>query len=315
MPRLVIWNGHLTTRTRLMLRGWSMIGWGVAWLVGLLVLPGMALVAVSFARPGVGGEIVWEFSADNFRRLMSVETVKTWSGVGADEAPVLRTVMPYVRILARSAWVGLVTTVLSVLLAYPLAFFIAARPPRTRYLWLSLVIIPFCTNLVIRTYAWMPILSSQSWPSRWLRGLGILAEEQGLYPGALAVFIGMLTSSLPFAVLPLYASIERLDWSLVDAARDLYATRRGVFRHAVLPQTLPGLSVAVVLTFIPAMGMFVVPDLLGGAKVMLVGNLINQQFGDSQNLPFGSAVSIALMVLTLTGLLIVRRTGRGVEPS
>jgi len=113
--------------------------------------------------------------------------------------------------------------------------------------------------------------------------------------------------------LPLYTSIERLDWSLVEAARDLYASRPRVFLHAILPQTLPGLTVAVILTFIPAMGMFVVPDLLGGARTMLVGNVIQQQFGASRDWPFGATISLGLVVLTLIGLFLLRCYGREIE--
>jgi spermidine/putrescine transport system permease protein len=125
----------------------------------------------------------------------------------------------------------------------------------------------------------------------------------------------MVSSFLPFAALPLYTSVERLDWSLVEAARDLYASRWREFRHAILPQTLPGLTVAVILTFIPAMGMFVVPDLLGGARTMLVGNVIQQQFGASRDWPFGAMISLGLMALTLAGLFLLRRYGKGGRPA
>ena len=249
------------------------------WVTVLLVLPLVAMVALAFAQRGPYGEIVWGFTAGNFRRLAGFGLL----GWSAD----------YLLILARSVWVAFVTTLLCVALAYPLAFFIAGRSRLTRYVLLGLVIVPFCTNLVIRTYGWMMLLR-------------LLPAEAGLYPGPFAVFLGMVTSELPFALLPLYAVVERLDWSLVEAARDLYASRRRVFAHAIVPQTLPGLAAAVVLTFIPAMGAFVVPDLLGGAKYMLVGNLIQQQFGASRDLPFGAAISLALLALTLAGLFLLR---------
>jgi ABC-type dipeptide/oligopeptide/nickel transport system permease subunit len=134
-----------------------------------------------------------------------------------------------------------------------------------------------------------------------------------LYPNAFAVYLGMVSMFLPFVTLPLYASVERLDWALVEAAQDLYASRVRVFTQAILPQTLPGLSVGIILTFVPAMGMFVVPDLLGGAKYMLVGNLIQQQFGASRDWPFGAAISMGLMVLTMISLQIYRRKGKEIE--
>ena len=200
-------------------------------------------------------------------------------------------------------------------LAYPMAVFIASRTPRSRYVWLTLVIIPLCTNLVIRTYAWMLLLGNHMPAARLAQWLGLIAPHAGLYPGTLAVYIGMVTSSLPFAVLPIYASVERLDWTIVEAVRDLYGGRRTVFIHGILPQTLPGLLAGIILTFIPAMGAFVVPDLLGGARSWLVGNLVQQQFGPSRDWPFGSAVSLALMILTLAGLFLLGRWGKEVRPA
>ncbi|MBI1783626.1 ABC transporter permease, partial [Candidatus Sumerlaeota bacterium] len=166
-----------------------------------------------------------------------------------------------------------------------------------------------CTNMVIRTYAWQLILSNQLWPARLAAHLGWIPEGTSLYPSAFAVYLGMIANSLPFAVLPLYTSVERMDWSLAEAARDLYAGRRRVFLHAILPQTLPGLTTAIILTFIPALGIFVIPDLLGGSKYMLVGNLIQQQFGSSRDWPFGAAVSLGLMALTLAGMFALGRWG------
>ncbi len=299
--KLMIWYGELTTGDRLWFRGMSYLGAGLIWLTVFLMLPCLVLVAVSFIQRGAYGELVWEFSLGNFRRLAGYG-ILGWS---AD----------YLRILARSLWVAAVTTVFCLLLAYPLAFFIANRPPRTRYLWLALVIIPFCTNLVIRTYAWMLILAQDMPPARMAQWLGLIAPDTALFPGPGAVYVGMVSSFLPFTVLPLYTNVERMDWSIVEAAQDLYASRLRTFLHAILPQTLPGLVVAMILTFIPAMGAFVVPDLLGGAKYMLAGNLIQQQFGPSRDWPFGATVSFGLMLLTLIGLFALRRRGKDIDPT
>lgn len=298
MSRLVIWYGQLTTRRRLWTKGALLAGGAALWLLAFLLLPALVMAALGFTKRGPYGEVQWQFTLENFRRLLGYGLME-WS---AD----------YLLILGRSIWVALVTTVLCLLLAYPLAFFIAGRSRRTRAALLGLVMVPFCTNLVIRAYGWMLLLGHQMPPARLAQLAGFLPPDTGLYPGALAVFLGMVTSDLPFAVLPLYTSVERLDWSLVEAARDLYAPRRRVFLHAILPQTLPGLTAAIILTFIPAMGAFVVPDLLGGAKYMLVGNLIQQQFGASRDWPFGATVSLALLVLTLIGLFLFRgREGAG----
>lgn len=296
MTRLLIWYGELTTQRRLWLRGLGFLVLAAVWLVIFLVLPMIVLLALGFAQRGAYGEVIWRFSLDNFRRVL---------GFGFFEwTP------DYLRILARSVWVALVTTGVSLALSYPLAFFIASRPARTRYLWLTAVVIPLCTNLVIRTYAWMLILANQMPPAWVAQRLGLIGPEAALYPSPLAVYLGMVSSFLPFAVLPLYTSVERMDWSIVEAAQDLYASRVRIFLHAIVPQTMPGLTVATILTFIPAMGVFVVPDLLGGAKYMLVGNLIQQQFGASRDWPFGAAVSFGLMGLTLVGLFAMRRHGK-----
>lgn len=299
MTRLLIWYGEVTSPGRLRRRGAALLLGGVAWLLAFLLIPSLVLVVVAFAQRGAFGQIQWEFSVENFRRVAGY-TSFGWSP-------------DFLTILGRSLWVALVTTVACVLLAYPLAFFIAGRPPRTRYLLLGLVIIPFCTNMVVRTYAWMLLLGASSPLTAAARALGLIAPQAALYPSAFAVYVGMITMFLPFTVLPLYTSVERLDWTIVEAARDLYASRWRVFTQAILPQTLPGLSAALILTFIPAIGVFVVPDLLGGAKVMLVGNLIQQQFGPSQNIPLGAALSLGLMVLTLAGLFALRRSGGKVE--
>ncbi|MBM4031323.1 MAG: ABC transporter permease [Planctomycetes bacterium] len=276
--KLLIWYGRLVTRRRLLGEGALLALGSVLWVTLLVVLPLLVMVALAFASRSEIGEVEWKFTFENFRRLAGYG-ILGWS---AD----------YLLILARSVWVAFVTTALCLALSYPLAFFIAGRSRLTRAVLLGLVIVPFCTNLVVRTLGWR-----------------VLFERAGLYPGPFAVFVGMVTSELPFALLPLYAVVERLDWSLVEAAQDLYASRSRVFLHAILPQTLPGLAAAIILTFIPTMGAFVVPGLLGGEKYWLVGNLIQQQFGESRDLPFGAAICLALLLLTLAGLFLVRRKG------
>ena len=293
MNKFVIWYGELTTQKRLLTRGLQFLGVGMLWILLFLVLPGLVLVVVSFISRGSYGELEWVFTIENYKRLLGF-SVFGWT---AD----------YIVILWRSVWVAFVTSVIAVVLSYPLCFFISSRPERTRYFWLMLVIIPFWTNMVIRTYAWFLILAPEFPLAKLASLLGFIPPHTPLYPNAFAVYIGMVTIFLPFVALPLYASVERLDWSLVEAAQDLYASKVRVFTQAILPQTMPGLSVGIILTFVPAMGMFVVPDLLGGAKYMLVGNLIEQQFGASRDWPFGAAVSMGLMLLTMVSLYFYRK--------
>lgn len=292
----LVWYGELTTRARLVRRGLFFAAPGMLWILLFLALPSLLLIVVSFTTRGTYGEIEWTFSVENFRRLMGFGLF----GWSAD----------YLLILLRSVWVAFWTTFICVVLAFPLCFYIANKPARTRYFWLTLVIIPFWTNLVIRAYAWLLVLAPQLPLARLAAMAGLVPEGSPLYPSALAVYLGMIGTFLPFVTLPLYSSVEKLDWTLVEAARDLYSGRWRVFWSAIWPQTVPGLSVGITLTFIPAMGMFVVPDFLGGAKYMLVGNLIQQQFGTSRDWPFGAAVSFALMVLTLVGLHVHRKYDR-----
>lgn len=292
----MIWYGELTTQQHLLKRGFFFLSSGMIWLTVFLVLPGLVLVVVSFATRGAYGQLEWDFTIENYKRLMGF-SLFGWTS-------------DYLVILWRSVVVAFVTTLVSILLSYPLCFFIAAREERSRYMWLTLVIIPFWTNMVIRTYAWFLILAPELPFAKLAAHLGFIADKAPLYPNAFAVYIGMVSMFLPFVTLPLYASVEKLDWSLVEAAQDLYASRIRVFTQAILPQTMPGLSVGIILTFVPAMGMFVVPDLLGGAKYMLVGNLIQQQFGSSRDWPFGAAISMGLMILTMISLQIYRRRSK-----
>lgn len=299
MKRLVVWYGELALHAQLMRRGWLFLLPALLWLGGFLLLPSLALVVVALAERGTYGEVIWNFSLENLRRAMGYGLFG-WSP-------------DYLLTLARSVGMALFTTLFCAALAFPLAFFIARQPPRLRYLWLAAVIIPFWTNLVIRTYAWQLLLSPELPLAKLAAGLGLVEAGAALYPSTFAVMVGMVSAFLPFMVLPLYASVERLDKQLIEAAQDLYASRVRVFFQAIWPQTLPGLSVGIVLTLVPAMGMFVIPDLLGGGKYLMVGNLIQQQFGSSRDWPLAAALSLSLMALTLLALQVFRRRAKEVD--
>jgi spermidine/putrescine transport system permease protein len=296
---MLVWYGELTTQRNLTRRGLGYLGVGILWLLVFLVLPGLVLILVSFITRGGYGQLVWDFTFENYKRFLGF-SVFGWT---AD----------YIIILWRSVWVAFMSTLICVILSYPLAFFICSRPEKKRYIWLTLVIVPFWTNMVIRTYAWLLILAPEMPLAKLAAFVKLIPPDTPLYPSAFAVYMGMVSIFLPFVTLPLYSSVERLDWSLVEAAQDLYASKMRIFMQAILPQTLPGLTVGVILTFVPTMGMFVVPNLLGGSKYMLVGNLIQQQFGTSRDWPFGSAISMALMVLTLVSLQLYRRRSKEVD--
>ncbi len=296
---LQVWYGRLTTRRRLAVESWGLVAPSIGWLLAFLILPCLVFAVVAFAGRDPYGRIVWDFTSENFHRLAGFGFL----GWSAD----------YLRIFWRSLWVATLTTGLCVLLAYPLAFFIAASSPRFRVVWMSLIVVPMCTNLVVRTYAWELVLSPGMPPAEVAAWLGLIDPGEGLYPGMTAVLLGMVANALPFAVLPLYTSVERMDWSIVEAARDLYAGPVRAFFQAILPQTLPSLSVAVILTFVPALGMFVITDRLGGRLFQILGNAIQQQFYDARDYPFGSAISLVLVAFTLLGLYLYRRLGRQVH--
>lgn len=295
MPERTVWYGQLTTRRSLLARGSLLLAAGVLWLIVFLLVPSLALVVVSFVKRNADGVLLAELTLESFERIFG-----SASGENA-------------RILLRSVLLAVIATAASVLLAYPLGFFIARGSRRRRFFWLATIIVPLCTNLVIRTFAWKLLLSAQLPPAKLAAWLGWIDPGRDIYPSWTAVTLGLVAASLPFAVVPLYTSIDRLDWSLVEAAQDLYASRLRVFFAAILPQTLPGLSVAVILTFVPAMSVFVVSDMLGGAKHWLIGNLIQHQFGPGRNIPYGAALSLVLIILTLGGVTLYRRQGRSVE--
>ena len=269
-------------------RSLLLAGPGTLWVILLLILPGTILLVYSFLSRGQYGQVQLPFTLNNYLRMLGYGPLG-WTPV-------------YWKVLWRTTLIALTTTGLCTLLAYPLAFFIAAHPPRQRNILLTLVILPFWTNLVIRTYAWILILGPSAWPARLASALGLHPPNTALYPGAFAVYLGMVYAFLPYMVLPLYTAVERIDWQQVEAARDLYADRLQVFFRILLPQTLPGLAPGIVLVGVPAFGMFVVPDLLGGSKTLLVGNVIQQQFGASIDYPFGAALGFLVTGLTLAVL-------------
>jgi spermidine/putrescine transport system permease protein len=286
-------EGRVTSRASMHLVG-ALLGFpGLGWLLAFLVLPVGGLAVLAFARRGAYGSVDWTFSLENLRRIAG------WGLFGWSS--------DHLEILLRSGVFAVVTTIACLALALPMAFWICDRGRTARLALMALVTVPSCINLVVRTYAWMLLLGAQSPPVRLARWIGVLGAEQAMYPGWTAVLLGMVSCMLPFAILPLYASAERLDWSIVEAARDLHAGAWRTFRHGVLPQIVPGLVAAVVLTAIPSLGMFVVSDLLGGSRTMLVGNLVQQQFGSASDWPFGAMAGLVLIAGSLVSLWILLR--------
>lgn len=265
----------------------------LVWMGVFFFLPLLLVLVISFAARGTYGGVEWTFSLANYLNM-------------ADPL--------YLRIYARSLALAAATTVVCLLLGFPLAYYIARAPARWQAVWLMLIIIPFWTNFLVRTYAWMFILRSEGLFHTLLSSVGLVTSPIEILYSDTAVLIGLVYGYLPFMVLPLYAAIERLDRSVVEAAWDLYASGWSVFWRVVLPLTKPGVIAGCLLVFIPSVGAFITPDLLGGARSMMVGNLIQHEYLVVRDWPLGSAISFGLMALVLLGLLVflkVEREWRG----
>lgn len=258
-----------------------------------MLIPLLLVVVLSLMTRGPYGNVIYKFNLANYGRL--IDTL-------------------YLRILVYSLYTAAVTTVACIIIGYPLAYFIARIPAKQRSLLLFLILIPFWTNFIIRIYAWIMILRTEGILNGVLLSLGVIKLPLDILYTPLAVQIGMLYEFLPFMVLPLYTSLEKIEMVQLEAAADLGAPPAKAFLRITLPLSVPGMIAGSILVFIPAMGMFVVPDLMGGAKTILVGNLIRNQFLTARDWPFGSAASMLLLILTLLVTLVyTRKAGFGEE--
>jgi spermidine/putrescine transport system permease protein len=247
-----------------------------AWLTLFFVVPLLIVCVISMLTPGAPVE--WTPDGSSFGRLFD---------------PL------YMTIVLRSFGLAIAATLICLVLGYPLAYYIARRPARTRRLLYFMVLVPLWANSLVLIYAWMVLLRPNGVLENVLRGLGFGgAEPFGLLYTPGAVLVGLVYWYLPFMVYPLYASLEKLDFSLLHAAYDLGASRFTAFRRVLLPLTLPGVATGCLLVFIESLGAFVVPDLLGGSKSMMLGNLIQQRFlSVPQDWPFGAAIAVSLLVM------------------
>jgi len=257
----------------------ELIVWpGALWLLLFFAIPLGIIFLISFAQRDLGGLIRWEFTLENYLRL--VEPIY-WVGP-----------------LGNSLVLAALTTVICLLLGYPLAYTIARSPKK--HLLIFLVVLPSFTNFLVRIYAWFILLRPEGWLSWGLRMLGMEANLLGSWVG---VLIGLVYGYLPFMILPLYATLERLDWALIEAAYDLGATRWQVFARVILPLSRPGMVAGALLVFLPVLGEFLTPKLLGGGKVPTIGVLIEEKFlGRVPDWPFGAAAAITVMLMALIGV-------------
>ena len=278
---------------------------GIAYLVALVLGPMVIIVIYSFlsrAKFGVG--VKWEFSATSYLDLVFGESL-----AGG------RTFDPtYLQIIANSFWYSLLTSVACLLLAIPIAIWMATRPERFRTALVFLVTIPFWTSLLIRTYSFIIILNDNGPINAALEFAHLISSPISMLYTPFATVIGLVYAFLPFMILPIYASAERFDFRLAEAAYDLGANRWTVLRRVVLPSVRPGVVAGMLLVFIPALGSYLAPELLGGGKTSMIANVIAAQFGASRNWPFGAALSVLLLVITLLILVVfavvARRTAK-----
>ncbi len=275
------------SRTNVCHRAWVLVP-ALIWMGLFFFLPLLIVLLISFASRGTYGGVEWTFTLANYRDL-------------ADPL--------YLWIYLRSCALALATTGLCLCLGFPLAYYIAGDPARRQGIWLMLVLIPFWTNFLVRTYAWMDVLRTDGLLNTVSMGAGLTSDPiEILYTDA-AVLIGLVYGYLPFMVLPLYAAIERMDRSLIEAARDLYAPGWEVFVRVIVPLAKPGIVAGCLLVFIPSLGAYITPDLLGGARSMMIGNFIQHEYLVVRDWPLGSAASFVLMAMVSAGVWAYQRAG------
>ena len=275
---------------------------GALWILLFFNIPLLIMLFISFVERGRAGGIKLPpvYTLENYQQLFNA-CVSEFSGPTCD--PFL-----YIGIFGHSVRIGLIVTFWCIVLGYPLSYFISRQKQIWRDALMILVIIPFWTNFLVRTYALKQVLASEGLLNSFLTGLNLINQPLDLLFNEFAVIVGLIYGYLPFAVLPMYASIEKFDHSLMEAASDLGAPPWRAFLRVMLPMTLPGVIAALVLVFVPVVGALITPDIMGGGKIEMIGTLINRQFGVSRNWPFGSAMSLILMLLVLIGVIAYFRS-------
>lgn len=264
--------------------------------------PLLIVLVYSFLAPGSYGDVKWEFSTQAWFSVFLERDIFDDTLSLADA---------HVSILWRSIKLAIATTIASLVLGFPTAYFIASRPAHLRQVWLFLVTIPFWTNMLIRGFAIQEMIRNEGLVNTILMKLGVISAPIQMLYTDFAILLGMAYVHLPLMVLPLYASMEKLDFRLVEAGYDLYATRFQVLRRIIIPLVKPGIIAGSILVFIPALSSYVIPRILGGGKNLMIGNLIELQFGQGRNWPLGASLSITLVIIVLAAMLYyVKNAGK-----
>ena len=286
-------SAFASIRLWLLLPSWVVIGF-------FLLIPVLLMLVYSFLTKEFRGGVIWDFTLAAYDQFLFDR------GLFGDDPPTIQ--WTYITIFARSILQAAVATVLCLLIGFPTAWYIATRAARMRSIWLFLVTVPYWVNLLIRTVS-MKFLIRENGPlNEFLLALGIIDSPLEIINTDIAVQLGLFYSYLPFMVLPIYAAVERYNFALSEAGADLYAGRWTIMREIVLPVVKPGIIAGCILVFVPSLGAFLAPDLLGGAKNFMIGSLIEEQFkGQAGNWPFGAAASMILLSMVLVVLFFYAR--------
>ncbi|KUP90822.1 ABC transporter permease [Tritonibacter horizontis] len=284
---------YKNARPWLLLPAWAFLG-------VFVLAPVFMMLVYSFLTKEFRGGVIWEFSTAAYDQFFFNR------GLFGDEPPTIE--WTYIAIFWRSIWQAATATLMALLIGFPTAYFIATRPEKLRPMWVFLITIPYWVNLLIRTVSMKFMLRDNGPINDFLVGTGLINEPITIINTNFAVQLGLFYSYLPFMVLPIYASVERYNFSLSEAAADLYASKWVTLRRILLPAVKPGVVAGCILVFVPSLGSFLAPDLLGGAKNFMIGSLIEEQFkGNAGNWPFGAAASMVLLTMVLILLLIFAR--------
>lgn len=272
----------------------GLIGPAIA-IIGVFMLIPLGLMAyVSILERGEYGGVIWDqHTAEAYFAFLFERNLDGSVEINTD----------YLQIYARSFWLSTTTTAIALLIGFPTALYMALQGPRMRAFLVFLVTVPFWTNLLVRNYAWILLLRNNGLVEATLRWMGFTDQPIDVLYTPFAIGVGLTYSFLPFMVLPIYASLEKLDLRLVEAAYDLGANRLQALRRVVIPLALPGIVAGSVLVFVPCLGAYVTPELLGGSKSLMIGNLIQNQFGAARNWPFGSALAFVLLAIVLVAMI------------
>lgn len=256
--------------------------------VFLIALPLIYILILSFLKNDFYGGIINEFTLNNYISLLDAV---------------------YIKVFLKSFLIALITTAICILISYPFCIFVSKKNSYLKKIFMTLVIIPFLTNSLIRTYGIIILLRKEGIANAILQGLNITNGPIDLMYNDFGIIFGMVYTLLPFMILPLFSSVDKINPSIIEAAGDLGANKKSIFKEIILPQTIPGLFNGSLMVFIPTIGFFFISDLLGGGKLMLLGNLIKNQFLTARNWPFGAAISIVLILITFLLVNIYKKLG------